>query len=86
MARFRGAIRGLDSLGRIVIPKDLLQQMAIPDRAVFEITATADMIVLRQHNPDSKEILMSALDEMAKATGEDINAYLERARGEKKDG
>ena len=46
-----GIVRGIDSLGRIVLPKELRTNMHIDKDSKLEIFVEGDQIVLKKHRP-----------------------------------
>lgn len=49
--RSTGITRKLDSLGRIVIPKELRTVLSLEDREAVEIFTEGDMIILKKYEP-----------------------------------
>ena len=46
-----GIVRGIDSLGRIVLPKELRTTMHIDKDSKLEIFVEGDQIILKKHRP-----------------------------------
>ena len=46
-----GIVRGIDSLGRIVLPKELRTYMHIAKDSKLEIFVEGDQIILKKHRP-----------------------------------
>ena len=46
-----GIVRGIDSLGRIVLPKELRTNMHIDKDSKLEIFVEGDQIILKKHRP-----------------------------------
>ena len=46
-----GIVRGIDSLGRIVLPKELRTSMHLDTDTKLEIFVDGDALVLKQHRP-----------------------------------
>ena len=46
-----GIVRGIDSLGRIVLPKELRTSMHLDTDTKLEIFVDGDAIVLKKHRP-----------------------------------
>ena len=46
-----GIVRGIDALGRIVLPKELRTSMKLDNDAKLEIFVDGDAIVLKKHRP-----------------------------------
>ncbi|MGN0662827.1 MAG: AbrB/MazE/SpoVT family DNA-binding domain-containing protein [Faecalibacterium sp.] len=46
-----GIVRGIDALGRIVLPKELRTSMKLDADAKLEIFVDGDAIVLKKHRP-----------------------------------
>ena len=46
-----GIVRGIDSLGRIVLPKELRTGMHIDKDSKLEIFVEGDQIILKKHRP-----------------------------------
>ena len=46
-----GIVRGIDSLGRIVLPKELRTSMHIDKDSKLEIFVEGDQIILKKHRP-----------------------------------
>ena len=46
-----GIVRGVDGLGRIVLPKELRTSMKLDNDAKLEIFVDGDAIVLKKHRP-----------------------------------
>ena len=47
-----GIVRGLDSLGRVVLPIELRRSLELGERDRVEIVPEGDRIVLRKYAPD----------------------------------
>lgn len=46
-----GIVRGIDALGRIVLPKELRTSMKLESNTKLEIFVDGDSIVLKKHRP-----------------------------------
>lgn len=51
-----GIVRGIDSLGRIVLPKELRTSMHLDTDTKLEIFVDGDAIVLKKHRPAAAAI------------------------------
>ena len=49
-----GIVRGIDALGRIVLPKELRTNMRLETDTKLEIFVDGDSIVLKKHRPAGK--------------------------------
>ena len=47
-----GIVRGLDSLGRVVLPIELRRSLDLGERDRVEILAEGDRLILRKYAPD----------------------------------
>lgn len=68
-----GIVRSIDSLGRIVIPKELRATLDIQDKDPVEIFTDGDAIILKKHSPScifcgSSESLTLYLDKCVCST------------------
>ncbi len=84
-----GIVRRIDSLGRIVLPKELRRVLHLPEGTPMEISVDGSKIILHKYQPDawSADELTEALIDAAKDAGKDPVYYLDAARkGEKADG
>lgn len=50
--RKTGIVRGVDALGRIVLPKELRTTMGLETDSKLEIYLDGDAIVLKRHRPE----------------------------------
>ena len=55
-----GIVRGIDSLGRIVLPKELRTNMHIDKDSKLEIFVEGDQIILKKHRPAGWRLRSSA--------------------------
>ena len=61
-----GIVRGIDSLGRIVLPKELRTSMHLDTDTKLEIFVDGDAIVLKKHRPaGSCDFCGEGVDEQA---------------------
>ena len=51
-----GIVRGIDALGRIVLPKELRTSMHLDTDTKLEIFVDGDSIVLKKHRPAGSEV------------------------------
>ena len=58
-----GIVRGIDSLGRIVLPKELRTNMHIDKDSKLEIFVEGDQIILKKHRPAGSCDFCGAVDE-----------------------
>ena len=52
-----GIVRGIDALGRIVLPKELRTSMKLEPDAKLEIFVDGDAIVLKKYRPKKLRLL-----------------------------
>lgn len=65
-----GIVRGIDSLGRIVLPKELRTTMHIGKDSKLEIFVEGDQIILKKHRPaGSCDFCGELVDGMAQYEG-----------------
>ena len=60
-----GIVRGIDSLGRIVLPKELRTSMHFDTDTKLEIFVDGDAIVLKKHRPAGSCDFCGEVDEQA---------------------
>ena len=60
-----GIVRGIDSLGRIVLPKELRTSMHLDTDTKLEIFVDGDAIVLKKHRPAGSCDFCGEVDEQA---------------------
>ena len=60
-----GIVRGIDSLGRIVLPKELRTSMHLDTDTKLEIFVDGDAIVLKKHRPAGSGDFCGEVDEQA---------------------
>ena len=60
-----GIVRGIDSLGRIVLPKELRTSMHLDTDTTLEIFVDGDAIVLKKHRPAGSCDFCGEVDEQA---------------------
>ena len=60
-----GIVRGIDSLGRIVLPKELRTSMHLDTDPKLEIFVDGDAIVLNKYRPSGSGDLGGGVDEQA---------------------
>ena len=60
-----GIVRGIDSLGRIVLPKELRTSMHLDSDTKLEIFVDGDAIVLKKHRPAGSCDFCGEVDEQA---------------------
>lgn len=60
-----GIIRGIDNLGRVVLPKELRTALGLTGDSKVEITAESGAIVMRKYIPTGSCIFCGAVDEQA---------------------
>ena len=63
-----GIVRGIDSLGRIVLPKELRTSMHLDTDTKLEIFVDGDAIVLKKHRPAGSCDFCGEVDEQATAS------------------
>ena len=67
-----GIVRGIDSLGRIVLPKELRTNMHIDKDSKLEIFVEGDQIILKKHRPaGSCDFCGELAADMAQYEGQD---------------
>lgn len=67
----RGIVRDIDSMGRVVIPKEIRKQLNIESNVdSVEIFIQDDCIILRKHSPAC--FLCNKMDELVKYNGHKI--------------
>ena len=49
-----GIVRGIDALGRIVLPKELRTSMRLDSDAKLEIFVEGDSIILKKYSPNGR--------------------------------
>ena len=72
-----GIVRGIDALGRIVLPKELRTSMHLDTDTKLEIFVDGDAIVLKKHRPAGScdfcgEVDEQALQELERAANEAV--------------
>ena len=60
-----GIVRGIDALGRIVLPKELRTSMKLETDAKLEIFVDGDAIVLKKYRPKGSCDFCGNVDEQA---------------------
>ena len=60
-----GIVRGIDSLGRIVLPKELRTSMHLDTDTKLEIFVDGDAIVLKKYRPSGSCDFCGEVDEQA---------------------
>ena len=83
-----GIVRKIDELGRVVIPKELRDTLALSEGTPMEILADAGSIVIRKHRPPEMTdaaALLAALQMACRETGKDPMDYLDAVKEGKKD-
>ena len=60
-----GIVRGIDSLGRIVLPKELRTSMRLDTDTKLEIFVDGDAIILKKHRPAGSCDFCGEVDENA---------------------
>ena len=60
-----GIVRGIDALGRIVLPKELRTSMRLDTDTKLEIFVDGDTIVLKKHRPTGSCDFCGEVDENA---------------------
>ena len=60
-----GIIRGIDNLGRVVLPKGLRTALGLSDDSKVEIFAESGAIVMRKYIPTGACTFCGAVDEQA---------------------
>ena len=60
-----GIVRGIDALGRIVLPKELRTSMKLETDAKLEIFVDGDAIVLKKYRPKGSCDFCGTVDEQA---------------------
>lgn len=60
-----GIVRGIDALGRIVLPKELRTSMKLETDAKLEIFVDGDAIVLKKYRPKGSCDFCGIVDERA---------------------
>ena len=79
-----GIVRGIDALGRIVLPKELRTSMRLDSDAKLEIFVEGDSIILKKYRPNGSCDLCStratASARPAAARSAPCKQHLERSR------
>lgn len=80
MLKSVGIVRGVDDVGRLVIPKGLRKSLDIKPGDVFEIYTDDDSIVLKKYNP--ADIFTGEMDDLVEYKGKkvSVNTIKELAR------
>lgn len=60
-----GIVRGIDALGRIVLPKELRTSMKLESSTKLEIFVDGDSIILKKHRPAGSCDFCGEVDEHA---------------------
>lgn len=60
-----GIVRGIDALGRIVLPKELRTNMRLTNETKLEIYVDGDAIILKKHRPAGSCDFCGTVDEKA---------------------
>ena len=72
-----GIIRRVDELGRVVIPKELRNQMGIEDGTPMEMFRSADGLILRKYSTmDEVGEAIKTLTEWVSDKDSDANSYM----------
>ena len=58
-----GIVRGIDALGRIVLPKELRTSMRLDSDAKLEIIVEGDSIILKKYRPNGSCDFCGEVDE-----------------------
>lgn len=69
-----GAIRRIDDLGRIVIPKDVRRTLQISEGTPMEIYTLPDGIVLKKYRPETELLEIMQYFDNAMLSSEDLDA------------
>lgn len=69
-----GAIRRIDDLGRIVIPKDVRRTLQISEGTPMEIYTLPDGIVLKKYRPETELLEIMQYFDDAMLSSEDLDA------------
>ena len=70
-----GIVRGIDSLGRIVLPKELRTNMHLDTDTKLEIFVDGDSIVLKKHRPAGSCDFCGEVDEFCGELAADMAQY-----------